>query len=92
MADGVARSPSRLCSRDGKICCYGDALSTIFLLACSCAMLPTFLFSFLYFLIFFLHPSIWAVLSMQASISCQRSNGGSDSHGHDTVTVDSSGN
>ena len=33
MADCVARSPSRLCSRDGKICCYGDALSTIFLLA-----------------------------------------------------------
>ena len=30
MADGVARSPSRLCSRDGKICCCGDALSTVF--------------------------------------------------------------
>ena len=32
---------------------------------------------------------IWAVLSTQAPISCQRSNGGSDSHGH--ATVDSSG-
>ena len=31
MADGVARSPSRLCSRDGKISCYGDASSTIIL-------------------------------------------------------------
>ena len=34
MADDVTRSPSRLCSRDGKICYYGDALSTIFLLFC----------------------------------------------------------
>ena len=33
---------------------------------------------------------IWAVLSTQAPILCQRSNGGSDSHGH--ATVDSSGN
>jgi len=59
MADGVARSPSRLCSRDGKICCYGDALSTIFLLACFCALLPTFRFSFLSFRIFFLHPGMF---------------------------------
>ena len=51
MADGVARSPSRLCSRDGKICCYGDALSTIFLLKI-CALLPTFLFLFFLFLFF----------------------------------------
>ena len=49
MADGVSRSPSRLCSRDGNICCYGDALSTISLLACFCALLPTFRFSFLSF-------------------------------------------
>ena len=54
MADGVARSPYRLCSRDGKICCY--ALRTIFLLACFCALLPTFRFSFLSFLFFPLHP------------------------------------
>ena len=54
MADGMARSPSRLCSRDGKICCYEDALSTIFLLACFRALLPTFRFSFFFlFLIFF---------------------------------------
>ena len=56
MADGVARSLSRLCGRDGKIRCYGDALSTIFLLARFCALLPTFRFSFFIsfsFLIFF---------------------------------------
>ena len=33
MADCVARSAPRLCSRDGNICCCGDALSTIFMLA-----------------------------------------------------------
>ena len=48
MADCVARSSSWFCSRDGKICCYGDALSTILLLACFCALLPTFRFSFLF--------------------------------------------
>ena len=48
MADGVARSASRLCRRDGKICCCGDALSTIFLLALFCALLPTFRFSFFF--------------------------------------------
>ena len=47
MADRVARSPSRVCSIDGKICCYGDALSTIFLL--DCALLPTFHSSFFFF-------------------------------------------
>ena len=45
MADGVSRSPSRLCSRDRKICCRGDALSTIFLLLCLASY-----FSFLFFL------------------------------------------
>ena len=55
IADGVARSPSRLCSRDGEICCYGDALSTILLLAfVPCFLLFVFRFSFL--LIFFPHP------------------------------------
>ena len=59
MANGVARSPSRLCSRDGKICCYGDALSMIFLLAfVSCFLFFVFRFSFLSFLIFFLHPGM----------------------------------
>ena len=33
IADCVSRSPSRLCSGDGKICRYGDALTTIFMLA-----------------------------------------------------------
>ena len=63
MADGVATSPSRLCIRGGKICCYGNALSTIFLLACFCALLTTlrfsFFFSFLSFLIFSLHPGMF---------------------------------
>ena len=49
MADSVARSSSRLGSRDRKIACYGDALSTIFMLACICDMLPTFRFSFFLF-------------------------------------------
>ena len=59
MADGVARSPSRLCSRDGKICCHGDALSTIFLLACFCSLLPTFRFSFFSSYFFPLHPGMF---------------------------------
>ena len=49
MADGVARSPSRLCSRDGKICCYGDALSTIFLLLCLASYFSFFFSFFSYF-------------------------------------------
>ena len=48
MADGVTRSPSRLCSRDGQICCDGDALSTMFLLA----FVPCFLL-FFFLLLFF---------------------------------------
>ena len=60
MADCVARSPSRLCSRDGKICCYGDALSTIFLLVfVSCFLLFFFLF-FPYFVS--LHPGMFFFL------------------------------
>ena len=52
MADGVTRSPSPLCSRDGKICCYGDALSTIVLLSClasyfSCCFLSFLTLSFI---------------------------------------------
>ena len=67
-ADGVARSPSRLCSRDGKICCYGDALSTIFLLAfVPCFLLFVFRFRSLSFLIFFLDP---ACLSSSCPFVC----------------------
>ena len=61
MADGVARSPSRLCSKDGKICCYGVALSTIFLLAFFGTVLPTFL-------IFFLHPGMVYLLRVPSSV------------------------
>ena len=59
MADGVGRSPSRLCSRDGKICCDGDALSIIFLLLCLAPYLSFFVFfsSFLFF--FSLHPGMF---------------------------------
>ena len=57
MTDGVARSPSRLCSRGGKICWYGDALTTIFLLACFCALLPTFRFSFFFLSFFIFFPA-----------------------------------
>ena len=64
MADGVARSPSRLRSRDGKICCYGDSFSTIFLLACFCALLPTFVLR-LGFLIIFLHPGMFIFVSVR---------------------------
>ena len=51
IADGVARSPSRLCSRDGKIC-YGDALSTILLLLCLATYFSFFVFLFFLFLSF----------------------------------------
>ena len=44
----MARTPSRLFSRDRKICCYGDVVSTIFLLVCFCALLPTCRFSFFF--------------------------------------------
>ena len=68
MADGVARSPSRLCSIDGKICCYGDALSTIFLLACFfCALLPTFRFLFFFF---FFPASRYVCLSSSCPFAC----------------------
>ena len=65
MADGVARFPSRLCSKDGKICCYGNALSTIFVLACFCALLPTFRFRF-----FFSFLNFFASIPMCLSSSC----------------------
>ena len=48
MAGGVTRSPSRLRSRDGKICCYGDALSTILLLLCLAACFSFFFYIFLF--------------------------------------------
>ena len=68
MADGVARSPSRVCSIDGKICCYGDALSTIFLL--DCALLPTFHSSFFFFflLLLFLSLRLCSNLPLSASM------------------------
>ena len=61
MADGVAKSPSRLCSRGGKICCYGDASSTIFCLAfVPCFLL--FVFRFLFVFLFFFPASRYVYL------------------------------
>ena len=62
-ADGVARSLSRLCSRDGKVCCYGGALSTICFLACFCASLPTSRFSFSFSLFSYFLPASRLLIS-----------------------------
>ena len=64
MADGVATSQTRPCSRGWNNCCYGDALSMTLLLACFCALLPTFRFSFPSFLFF---PCIPVCLSSSCS-------------------------
>ena len=56
------RYMSRLCSRDGKICCYGDALSTFFLLLVPCFLLFVFLF-FSY--LFSLHPGMFIFVSLR---------------------------
>ena len=72
MADGVARSPSWLCSRDGKICCYRDALSTMFLLACFCALLPTFRFSFFFFPYSYVFPASRHVYRLRVPSSVQQ--------------------
>ena len=64
MADDVKRSPVRLCSRDGKICCHGDALSTIFLLLCLAS----------YFSYFALpYPGIFYLLRVPSSVQQQSS-------------------
>ena len=69
MADGVARSPSRLCSRDGKICCYGDDLSTIFGLL---AFVPCFLLFVVRFtFLFVLFPASRYVCRLRVSSSVQ---------------------
>ena len=65
MADGVARSPSRICSRDGNICCYGDALGTIFLLT----FVPCFLLFVFLFVLFFLILS-FSCIPVCLSSSC----------------------
>ena len=51
----------------GRFCCYGDALSTIFLLVAfvRCFLLFVFRFSFLSFLIFFLHPGRFIFVSLR---------------------------
>ena len=62
MADGVARSPSRFCSRDGKINCYGDALSTIFLLALKILCLASYFSIFVFLFLFFFPASRYVYL------------------------------
>ena len=68
----MARSPSRLCSRDGR---REDLLLLRHLEydfhACFCALLPTSRFSFLYFLIFFLHPVMFIFVSLRLCSSRQ---------------------
>ena len=72
MADGVARSPYRLCNRNGENCCFGVALSTIFFLACFCALLLRFRFSFLFFLfLFFPAPRYVYLLCVPSSVRQQ---------------------
>ena len=62
--------PSRLYSRDRKIRCYGDALSTIFLLA----FVPCFLlFVFLFFLALVFSPSSRYVYLLRVPSSVQQS-------------------
>ena len=70
MADGLARSPSRLCSRDGKIVFMEtDALSTIFLLACLLLCLAFYFSFFFSFLIFSLHTGMFIFVSLRLSSS-----------------------
>ena len=64
MADGVTRSLSRLRSRDGKICCYGDALSTTFLLLC----LASYFLFFLFFILLFFPASRYVYLRVPSSV------------------------
>ena len=72
IADCVARSPSRLCSRDGKICCYGDALSTIFLLAFLCLACYFSFFVFLFFLSLYFFPASRYVYLLRVPSSVQQ--------------------
>ena len=65
MADGVARSLSRLCSRDGKIFCYGDTLSTIFLLLCRASYFSFFVFFSFFSFLFPLHPGMFIFVSLR---------------------------
>ena len=67
MADGVTKSPSRLCSRDEKICYYEDALSTIFLLLCLASYFSFFVFLFFLFLILSCIP---VCLSSSYPVAC----------------------
>ena len=72
MADGVARSPSRLCSRDGKICCYGDALSTIFLLYFLLCLASYFSFFVFLFILFLFFPASRYVYLLRVTSSVQQ--------------------
>ena len=67
MADGVTRSPSRLCSREGKICCSGDALVRF---SCVLAFVPCFLLCFSFFFPFFfsLHAGTYVYLGVSSSV------------------------
>ena len=51
---------------------YGDALSTIFLLACFCALLPTFRFSFLFSFFSYFFPASRYVYLLRVPSSVQQ--------------------
>ena len=68
MTDGVARSPSRLCRIDGKICCDGDALSTILLAFVPCFLL--FVFRFPFFSTWYFFSFIPVCLSSSCPFVC----------------------
>ena len=68
MADGVARSSSRLCSRDGNILLLWRRVEYDFLACllflCLDSLVPTFRFSFIFFF-FFLHPGTFIFMSLR---------------------------
>ena len=69
MADVVARSPVWLCSIDGKICYYGDALSTMLRLP---ALVPCFILFVFLFYAFFFFPAPRYVYLLRVSSSVQQ--------------------
>ena len=63
MADGVTRSPARLCSRVGKICCY-ERLEYDFLLLCLASYFSYFLLPY---------PGMFYLLRVPSSVQQQSS-------------------
>ena len=74
MADGVARSPSRFCSRDGKICCYGDVWRRLGydLFACLLLCLASYFSFFVFFSFLFFFPASRYVYLLRVPSSVQQ--------------------